>query len=760
MIPPSSILAPLALIASSVSTGCIGDDDPEPVVLVAELELDASEGLRSYAWDDGPPIPAEFQRGSLRLEFGEAGLDGATLVYMPFSAETLSACSSFGRIDHGGSKRSLDSTLGAGRFGRGLELATDHAFLELEGAEEHLLGEAWTVEFWMRGFAAFDRAAPLLEIAGALSLRLDRRGHVVARLEGPEPLVLTSKVAVEDGEWHRIGVSLNDPELPQARLVVDREPVGASVGGRTFGRGEARLMLGGGFQGSIDDLRVLARPSSSAELIERFEFAPSAGPHTLALETSEGRRSLELWAGALTPRRLEGAAALRRGALDHVWVQGERLRWAEGAWRELEPARRPLARTTHPTVFLGEHLAFIFGGETRDTHLPPMVNTDDTWLFHTDSGDWERLATECAPSPRCHQWAAYSPDHDLVLLAGGFRNDAKLGPRFGSGTWVFHVRERRWELRTPSGNTLREFSDAPLVYHQRAKRFVLFIPGQPWTYDPEADRWEALPAAPVVPDDLRAIAGAGASSTAVYDPESGKILLFGGMTSRDGEQVFNGHTLRYDLERNEFEILTSPRAPSKRVRPGFALDPSRHRAVLFGGVLDQFSRRMEDLWSLDVHSGEWTEHLASNPPSRRGGFYGMAYDPELDRYFLLCGRNDVERFLDESWSLTLDPAAHGTATYVFDRVSEPGPLAFEARWLESVPDRLAIELETSLDGRTWRPAPTQGEIPGERYLKARLRFAPAADGRVSELSSVELAPGSPAQAQGPGLLTRAVAALR
>jgi hypothetical protein len=232
------------------------------------------------------------------------------------------------------------------------------------------------------------------------------------------------------------------------------------------------------------------------------------------------------------------------------------------------------------------------------------------------------------------------------------------------------------------------------------------------------------------------------------------------MTSRGGEQVFNARTLRYDLERNEFTLLTSTRAPSERVRPGFALDAERQRVVLFGGVLDQFSRRKEDLWSFDLRGGGWTEHLASNPPSRRGGYYGMARDPALDRFFLLCGRNDVERFLDESWSLHLDPAAEGTATYVFDRLSEPGALAFEARWLETAPDRIALELETSVDGHTWKPAAERGEIPGERWLKARVRFAPAPDGAVSVLRSLALEPGSPAEAQGAGLVTRAVAALR
>src|SRR6185436_10582650 len=109
-------------------------------------------------------------------------------------------------------------------------------------------------------------------------------------------------------------------------------------------------------------------------------------------------------------------------------------------------------------------------------------------FFHTREERWERVLTPLAPPGRCHQQAAYSPDHDLVLMPTGWANDD--GDVRFVDTWVFHVGDRRWEQHKPSGPELQSGGEKALVYHPGLHRFLLFQANTALAYDPELDRWE------------------------------------------------------------------------------------------------------------------------------------------------------------------------------------------------------------------------------------------------------------------------------
>src|SRR6185436_18025780 len=112
------------------------------------------------------------------------------------------------------------------------------------------------------------------------------------------------------------------------------------------------------------------------------------------------------------------------------------------------------------------------------------------------------------------------------------------------------------------------------------------------------------------------------------DPGSGLIVLYGSeATQPNGKGVYGDTTMVYDVAANVLTLRRPASAPSARVRAGLAYDSRLGVFVLFGGVQDQYSKRKSDLWTYDLAKNVWTQHEASNTPSERGGYYGMAYDP-------------------------------------------------------------------------------------------------------------------------------------
>jgi len=695
--------------------------------LIHTVSAKAGDPLASYRWNDGPPIPTAPGgfTGELRIDHGEAGATPETRLYWTFTGpDGFAPCvAPPGRATERGA-------LGTeGRFGPGVALGDGTAELRFapERAADALFDRPWTLELWLRPDDA-GASGTVVRSPDGFELARDPDGRLRLQLEGAPP-PLYSAHAVSPERWTHVGVAVDGPDHhARARLVVDgvlqdarelRDP-GA-------GRG-AELVLGGaGFAGRLDDLRVTARSANSAELEERFRSGAPAGPHRLQLDFASGPRTVELWAGVLATAVLDADEAWRTGERDHFDARDGRLRWMPGQWTRDHPPSPPRARTTHPTVFVGDHRAFLFSGEVRDSHVEGMLNTPDTWLYDLRARRWRSIDDPGRPPGRCHQDAAYSPDHGIVLYAAGWRND-RHGLFSYADTWVFHVEEERWEERRPTGDPLPEMNGNAVVYHPGIRRFLLFRGAAVYAYDPDADHWERRPRSELVDGatgeavELRL----GGSSMADYDPVGDRVILFGGAWVEPEGRQFHASTLDYDFAANRFTLRSPERAPSPRVRSGFSYDPLREWFVLFGGVQGQDSVREGDLWVYRADRDEWLELASADVPSRRGGYYGMAFDPVLDRFALLCGRHSKRRFLNEAWRLHLDPAAVGTARYVFDRAAFPEARTWFAEWTAPELAAVVFRFRGSPDGvawSAWTDAPAETEVARARYVMLEIRAA-------------------------------------
>jgi hypothetical protein len=714
MLPLVFVALGLAQTAAAAPAGDFASD------AALRVPLSTADPLVAFGWDGAPESPSQFATAEALLDPG---------VPAPETADVLRFC-----FDEGAGDVVHDAVITSrsfpvpttqwtrGRFGWAAQLAALGVRVELPDAA---IGAEWTAGFFVRPAR---RGAPvtILEGDGVFAIGIDADGSVEARVlraEGP-PLVLRSAAPLPLASWTHVALAFDDHTFHHVRLVVGDTFAWAPLDAAVVRSPRALRIAGGG--PALDELRIAKRAFTTAALIERGNPEIAAGEHVWTLRYRSGVRERRVWAGVLRTATVKGGHLASRAQLHRVVAKDDGLAWVPGQWTRSQARDNPLPRTAHPVVYVGDHRALIFGGEVRDTHTPPMINRGETWLYDLVRQSWQRTGVAPAPPPRCHLPAAYSPDHHLLLLVGGWFNG---GPdKFVlSDTWTLDVRSGRWQQRAPSGVKMPRQSDAGLVYHPPSKRFLLFTYTSQYAYDPAQDRWQQIAKPSVVDRDGKPAERLGRISPMTgFDPTTQQIVSFGGARQHDGGRIYVGDTALYDAGRNQWTVLAPKRAPSARVRSGFAYDSRRGRFVLFGGVRDQFSTRDRDLWSFDARSGEWTPLEAANPPSARGGFYGMAYDAERDEFALIAGRHSVERFHDEAWHLSLDPAVPGRATWVFDREAVAGADRVQVEFGgDGAP---SLEVATSSDAIAWsEPA------SAARFVRVAIGFPPVAENAATPL---------------------------
>lgn len=717
----------LVLAAPAAAQGLVPDDpyDVPGDEFALELALRSGEHLLEYAWDRSAPVPFLRPDPVVRVLFGERGLRGDQRLYLPGNSALESSLSgATTRV-----RQHVDSD--AGRFGHGLRFGSS-SYLHVDLAPTPAAAPGWSLSCWIRPEAAgFGRT--LLTLRGAATAWLRSDGRIVVELEGGPGLV--APLALAAGAWSFVDLSYDPRQTRQVRLAVNGSSTRLALPTGAPARVADQLKLGdlgrsgAGFVGTLDELVLATHPLSTAGLLERAAPAPAPGSHRLRWTTNLGRRSSAPAAGVTRASVLDDAADFAQGERVAAAVVDGELVWVPADWQRLDTLGTPAPRTTHALVTLGGGRVLTFGGETRDTHHWPMVNTDDTWILDGASRRWELVPGAQAPSPRCHIPLAYSPDHDLVLLHGGWRNDRTPGEILDD-TWGFHVGTRRWERRFPAGSAPGRLSDFGLVYVPSRRQFLMLSGRRAWLYDPQADRWEARPQPLAFAEDGSPASYVfGASTLTALDPRTEEVLVFGGSHGNPSTQYVDT-TAAYDVATNAYTVIDRPVRPARRARSGFAFDPRRNVFVLFGGVEDQFSQRKDDLWTFDPATREWTRVLASNTPSPRGGYYGMAYDERADRFVLALGRASYERWLDDTWALTLDPRRTGTALYTFDRQRAGLP----GRWFADVTtpgsSQVRFFFRQGHDAATWsRWSPDLRRARG-RFVQVAVMLVPGGRGEV------------------------------
>jgi hypothetical protein len=287
------------------------------------------------------------------------------------------------------------------------------------------------------------------------------------------------------------------------------------------------------------------------------------------------------------------------------------LQRAEVAWRERTVvAAGPVARTSAAMAYDGnDGGVYLFGGETSSGLQ------DELWRW--DGVRWAQIAKQRTwPAARKDSGLVYDATRNRLVLFGGAGSDGALDDlwEWDGSAWTQVAKSGAW----PRGRNL-----AGLTYDSARGSVILFggytttgiDDPSVWEWDGAA--WQEHPSDGTGP-------GARFAAALSYDPNRGRVVLFGGYdpTSACGNVVCG------DLWEWDGVAWTSPPqagSPGGRVGAGFTFDSAIGRCVLVGGA-DASNVPRQDIWQWD--GAVWTQvsTVSRIQPSGRA-FLALAFDP-------------------------------------------------------------------------------------------------------------------------------------
>jgi hypothetical protein len=302
-----------------------------------------------------------------------------------------------------------------------------------------------------------------------------------------------------------------------------------------------------------------------------------------------------------------------------------------GCSRVHDPRSPPLKRAYPGLAFDRQGRGLLAYGETGSSALSNGQNTTDNFLWNGD--DW--IPVDTGPSGRFLAGLAYLPAAQSFLLVGG--EDAPSGTAFDD-LWRYSVTGGWTQLNLPSGLT---DPDPPLLAFvpDAGSSDALFMPTSTaasalLTWDESQQQVEFtnrtsvfLPGIgegdSVVYDQLRSTAvfltwdgqlfelgpqarswtgilsgTAPAFSRPIYDEYRQRLYLTG--LDPNGSEL-PGEIWTWDGSSMVSQPFADPEgdgAPAYRLAAGFANDPARHQALLFGGVEISTNTYLDDTWEL------------------------------------------------------------------------------------------------------------------------------------------------------------------
>ncbi len=260
---------------------------------------------------------------------------------------------------------------------------------------------------------------------------------------------------------------------------------------------------------------------------------------------------------------------------------------AAGTWTDLAPAGDlPAPRALYQMVYDETGGKVVLFGGTSDAG-----RFGDTWLYDADANAWSEVASAGAPEARSAHAMVYMGDAETAILFGGAGETGRF-----ADTWAFAPGSGSWTALEPTGSVPSARSGHALAYDHIAGAVVLFggydgsaLLNDTWAYDPAAETWTELSPSGDVPS-------ARGNHRMVFDAGAGRVLLFGGF---DGNTELDD-AWAYDIAANTWtEVQVTGNTPAGREEHALVYDPQAGRVLLFGGF-DASDTDLNDLWALTI----------------------------------------------------------------------------------------------------------------------------------------------------------------
>jgi cysteine-rich repeat protein len=219
---------------------------------------------------------------------------------------------------------------------------------------------------------------------------------------------------------------------------------------------------------------------------------------------------------------LFGGRETDNGILNLSWEYDGRV------WRQLPEATTDPKRTRHAMTFDPKRGVVMFGGGTSRF---AGQSSNETWIFNDAHWTLQTPTLSPSPSPRADHGMVFDDHRRKTVLFGGELKPVDLTRVFDAETWEF---DGDWKkIATVGAPTPR--SGHAMAYDARRKKTVLFggssdgdrggARGDTWEFDDESATWTKIDFATDAP---KPSARFGAAMT--FDYKRGVILLFGGET--------------------------------------------------------------------------------------------------------------------------------------------------------------------------------------------------------------------------------------
>jgi N-acetylneuraminic acid mutarotase len=190
------------------------------------------------------------------------------------------------------------------------------------------------------------------------------------------------------------------------------------------------------------------------------------------------------------------------GGVDAEAINAGEIKWFDdtwaydfdsNTWTKMEPAVSPPGRCFYPMAYdAGADRIVLFGAD--------LGETNDMWSYDYNTDTWEELKPGAMPSLRCYCDMVYDAQSDRMILFGGtdYRRETPL-----ADTWAYRLDTNTWtELKPATSPGNRGWYAA--VYSTKAGRVILFGGGttrstfrnETWIYDPETNVWTNVTPSP------------------------------------------------------------------------------------------------------------------------------------------------------------------------------------------------------------------------------------------------------------------------
>jgi len=254
-----------------------------------------------------------------------------------------------------------------------------------------------------------------------------------------------------------------------------------------------------------------------------------------------------------------------------------------------------------------------FGGNTAapEMCIPSTSVVDELWAFELDCGSWKRIEAAPGPEARSRHASALDTTRDRMLVFGG-RAPSGAGYTNFADVWALDLATDTWSLVDATGDVPSGRSTATAVYDPMSDRLLVFggntatsatftASGDLYALDLASAMWTRIDAT-------------GAPSPRLYHSATivgREMIVFGGTGSFTGP--FLGDAYAFDLDAGTWRGVASS-GPESRFGAEIVADQARGAAILFGGHDGTALGNRNDVWSLDVASGTWTMMRPGDDP--------------------------------------------------------------------------------------------------------------------------------------------------